>query len=445
MSGSRVRALLLVTLTALAGACASATDRLNEGLELQARGRYMEAVYRYADAVEKDGTLREARERLVAAGDTAMAIALDEAASFRAQGDPVRAARRYQQVDGLLQTIRSVGERLDPPVGYDRDRRMVFDEAIEWWMALGDEAREAGRWTDARDAYASARADFQPTRAQAQTSVDAETALLLEWAEVELADGRPRTSFDLAQSALEVRDSPARDVVLGVRDLQHRALEAGTLVVAVPPVTASGAFRDALGPEFEIRLDEDLALDHWTRPPPFVRMADHAAMRSELRGLLRGVPQTPMLVGRVLELVGADVAAMIELMDVQVIEEDVERIARETRLLDGGRARVREPTPVTWHLVRGTRTYRALADIVLVDYTGREMTRFRAEGGFSGPFERGEFDGNHDRLELSDEERRFFDSRRQAEQHAALEQGLMDELALAIAAGTWDQVLSRIP
>src|SRR5690606_3115453 len=132
---------------------------------------------------------------------------------------------------------------------------------------------------------------------------------------------------------------------------------------------------------------------------------DHAAMRSELRGLLRGVPQTPMLVGRVLELVGADVAAMIELMDVQVIEEDVERIARETRLLDGGRARVREPTPVTWHLVRGTRTYRALADIVLVDYTGREMTRFRAEGGFSGPFERGEFDGNHDRLELSDEER----------------------------------------
>ena len=49
----------------LATACASATDRFNEGLDLEAQGRYMEAAYRYADAVEKDSSLQDARDRLL--------------------------------------------------------------------------------------------------------------------------------------------------------------------------------------------------------------------------------------------------------------------------------------------------------------------------------------------------------------------------------------------
>ncbi|MEX2465690.1 MAG: hypothetical protein WD995_02195 [Gemmatimonadota bacterium] len=430
----------MTTLFALG--CASAEDRLAEGVELQARGQYFNAVYRYAEAVEKDGSLLEARERLLAAGDTAMGVALADADRLEARDEPVAAAARYQDIDRMLARIRSVGERLDPPPGYEDSRRALFDRAIEWRMALGDEAVQTGRWADARRVYVDARSDFAPSRAQLAASLDAETGLLLEWAEVELEDGRPRAAFGLAEQAVQVRASAPRDVVLSARDVQDRALERGTVVVAIPPVVASPTVRDYLGAEFEIRLDDDLALDHWTQPPPFVRMADHTAMRRELRGLLRGVPQSPLLVGRVLQLVGGDFAAMVELAEIEVVEEDVQRTTRQTRLTD---PTGREPRPVEYAVVEGNLAYRVSADVVLVDYDGREVTRFRVEGRSGGPFRRGDFDGNHERLQLPEDDEALFDARMLAEQTARIEETLMEELAIAIASGTYDSVLERIP
>lgn len=425
--------------------CVSAEDRLQEGVQLQNRGQYMGAVYRYADAVERDASLAEARERLVAAGDTAMGLALADADALEARGEPVSAAQQYQAIDRMLDRIRSVGERLYPHAGYEADRRAVFDRAIEWSMERGDEAFAEGRWADARRAYIDARGDFEPSRAQTDASMDAETGLLLEWARVELDDGRPRTAYELAAQAAEVRSSTPRDVVLDVRDLQAEALERGTVVVAVPPLTGSVGVREYLGPEFEIRLDDDLVLDHWTSPPPFVRMADHMALRSELRGLLRGVSQSPLVVGRALELIGADLAAMVHLSEIEVLEEEVERTTRESRLRDGSTGPSREPRPTTYDVVEGTLVYRLMADVVLVDHEGREVTRFRAEGRSSGPFRRGEFEGNHERLELSEAEAALFDPALLGEQVARIESALMEEVAVAIAAGTYDTVLERIP
>ena len=71
----RTRAVLLLTLVVMS-ACASAEDRLNQGVELQSQGRYVEAVYRYAEAIEKDSEILEARERMVAAGDSAVMLAM---------------------------------------------------------------------------------------------------------------------------------------------------------------------------------------------------------------------------------------------------------------------------------------------------------------------------------------------------------------------------------
>lgn len=443
---------LLLPLTLLAS-CTSATDHLNNGIELQAQGRYMDAAYRYAEAVESDSELVEARERLLAVGDTALLIAMDDADDLERRGDPVAAARLYQGVDQLLSRVRQVGMRITPPSDYGTIRRAIFDNAIGWQMVRGDEAREDGRWADARELYRGARESFLlPARLQVEESLDAETTVSIEWAEIELLDGRPRAAHARAQEALQVRSSPSRDVVLQVRDVQRRALEVGTVVVATLPVGAEPGVRDYLGPEFEIELDELLQLDHWNQPPLFVQVADPIILRRELRGLLRGqIPNSPTLVGRALDLIGADIGAMITLSRIDVTEEDVDTDQHEATIPveaggpPGGAPRRPQSDDdmetVTYSTVEGTLAYYIEADVVIVDVDGREIERFTASSSQSGPFQRGEFDGNPNRLPLDRGEEPFFDPRVIEDQVARIEGALLRDLAVAIAAGTYDTVL----
>jgi hypothetical protein len=444
-----IRLLLLV----LAAGCASAGDRLNDGIALQAQGRYMEAVYQYAEAVERDAELVEARERLMAAGDTAIGIAMDDADVLERRGDPVAAARLYRDVDQMLARVRQVGMRLDPPADFSQIRRAIFDNAIGWQMVRGDEAASVGRWAGAREFYAGARAAFlEPSRIHVEESYDAETRTLMSWAETELGDGRPRAAHALAQQALEVRSSPARDVVLQARALQDRALSLGTVVVAILPVTATSGVRDYLGPEFEVELDDDLTLDHWTAPPLFVQVADPIILRRELRDLLRGqVQQSPTLIGRALGLIGADLAAIVQLSRIEVVELDVDRDTREVvipRAGAGGRGVDRTAdTPmdtVSFSTVAGDLSYFLEATVTLVDPDGREVQRFASSTRQRGQFQRGEFDGDPSRLPLRTNERPFFDPNVLGQQVGRIESALLEDLAVAIAAGMYDTVLSGI-
>src|SRR5262245_64799071 len=93
MAALRLRAAGFPALVLLWG-CTSATDRLNDGIALQNQGRYMEAVYRYSDAIERDedGELVEARDRLVASGDSAISVAMDDADELERRGNPVGSA-----------------------------------------------------------------------------------------------------------------------------------------------------------------------------------------------------------------------------------------------------------------------------------------------------------------------------------------------------------------
>ncbi|MDE3003600.1 MAG: hypothetical protein OXU33_04860 [Gemmatimonadota bacterium] len=443
----RTRAVLLLTLVVMS-ACASAEDRLNQGVELQSQGRYVEAVYRYAEAIEKDSEILEARERMVAAGDSAVMLAMDEADDLERQGDPVAAAEHYQSIDQMLARIRQVGERLALPSDYSDIRRALFDAAIDWRMFEGDRAVSDGRWEDAVALYRGARGSFLPSRSQVDASYDAETRVLLDWAGVELEDARPRASYDLAQRALEVRDSPTRETVLSVRDVQEAALEEGTIVVAVVPVTADAGVRDWLGGEFEIALDSDLNRNHWTRPPLFVEMADPVILRTELRGLLRGqATQSPMLVGRALELIGADLGVMIRLSGIDVVEEDVDRGEYEAvvqRNIRQGARRTTVMDTVPYYTLEGTLTYHVESDITLVDAVGRVVNRFTASSRQSGPFMRGEFDGDPARLDLPSNREVFFDPTVIADQMRIIEGEVLDELAVAIAVGTFDQILAGV-
>ncbi len=185
------RRLYLVLPLLLTMACASPADRFNDGLELQAQGRYMEAAYRYADAVEKDASLQEARDQLLIVGDSAVMLALEESEYLYGRGEPVEAARQFLSIDRLMSRVRSVGMRLQEPDGYRVARRTALERAIEWYMIEGENASREGRWEDAIRAFASARGDFSPTRDQREASFDAQTRVIIDWAEVELGDRRP--------------------------------------------------------------------------------------------------------------------------------------------------------------------------------------------------------------------------------------------------------------
>ena len=504
MAATLTRLLLAFPLF-LATACASATDRFNEGTDLQAQGRYMEAAYRYADAVEKDSELQEARDQLLIVGDSAVMLALEEADHLDGRGEPVGAARQFQAIDRLMSRVRSVGMRLTEPGDYREARRTAFDRAIEWYMTEGEDASREGRWESAVRAFAFARSDFSPTRGQSEASMDAQTRVLIDWAEIELGDRRPRAAYVIAERALAVRRSPPRAIVLEVRDLQDRALAMGAVVLAALPVSATAQVRDLTGAELEIELDEGLETGYWLNAPPFVQMADANILRRELRGLLRGViPQSPTVVGRALGLIGADYGVMVEVTSIRISDENfrVEERTAVVRRQEVDRSRTRErergaardecvgpgrgqdrgrgvgldadecrgrgwgggknsgqnssstsrsrwvtyevDDTVTYRIISGERVVRAEAEVLLVNLDGRPIAEFTISAHQEVPFRVGEFDGDPWQLQLSNRNARLFEFDEWDQEWSRVQRAVVDQLARGISVETFEEVLSWV-
>ena len=502
MATSPTRLFLALPLL-LTIACASATDRFNDGLDLEARGRYMEAAYRYADAVEKDVSLQEARDRLLIVGDSAIMVTLEDADYLDGVGEPAEAARQFLAIDRLMSRVRSVGMRLTESDGYRVDRRTAFERAIEWYMTEGEDASREGRWEDAMRAFASVRGDFSPTRDQREASFEAQTRVMIDWAEIELEDRRPRTAYGIAERALSVRRSTPRPIVLEVSDLQDRALAMGRVVVAALPVSANEGVREVAGTTLEIELDQAMETGRWRSAPPFVAMADANILRRELRGLLRGViPQSPALVGRALDLIGADYGVMVELVSLRITDEDVEVDERTAVIrrqdLDRSRVRDRERGPardacygpglghdrgrgvrldpadcrgrgwgpdqgsdsdrntrrrwvtydigdtVTYWVISGERTVRAEADVIIVNFDGRAIAEFTINSRQEGSFQEGEFDGDPWQLGLSNRDARLFDFAEWADEWTRIQRDVISQLADGITVQTFRAVLSGV-
>ncbi len=498
------RRLFLALPLLLTTACASAEDRFNEGLDLQSQGRYMEAAYRYADAVEKDATLQEARDRLLIVGDSAVMLALEEAAYLEGRGEPVGAAREFLSIDRLMSRIRSVGMRLLQPDGYRVARRTALEAAIEWYMTEGESASREGRWEDAIQAFASVRGDFSPTREQREASFDAQTRVIIDWAEVELGDRRPRAAYGIVERALFVRRSTPRPIALEVRDLQDRALAMGTVVLAALPVTATERVRGSAGTALEIELDEGMESGYWRDAPPFVAMADANILRRELRGLLRGImPRSPALVGRALDLIGADYGVMVEVVSLRIEDDNVEVEERMVEIrrqdLTRSRARERERGPTrdacagpglghdrgrgvrlspddcrgrgwgsgspsdqssattrqrwvtyevgdmaTYWVISGERIVRAEADVLIVNVDGRVVAEFTISAEEEGSFREGEFDGDPWQLGLRNRNTRLFDWTEWDDEWRRIQRAVIDRLAVGIAVETFEEVLSGV-
>ncbi|HIF22548.1 MAG TPA: hypothetical protein EYQ27_11735 [Gemmatimonadetes bacterium] len=432
----RSATLLFVPLLLLT-ACASAGDRLSDGVRLQAEGRYMEAAYRYADAVDKDGTLDEARQRLLAAADTALQHAMESAAGLTRGGDPISAGHAFLAGDRLLRRIQQVGVRFSPPDGYDVQRRDAFDGAIEALMSYGEVQRDRGQFSDARRAFVRARSDFGATSAQRNASFEAEAQLLLLMADAALSEGANRTAYDFAAEVLELRPNASRATTEEVVDIQAAALERGTVRVAVLPITSVADVREQVGTDFENQLSDDLELDYWRDPPLFVAVADPVLLRRAVRDIARGSGRISARdLERLMGSFSADFAALIEFNFVQIQESNIEREQRSARTNRG--------VTVGYTIEKGRISYEAMVQVIIVDDRGDEIVDFNVSARETGRFERGVYRGNPAELDLGRNEARLFDPEAIAAQLNAIEQEMMTELASNVAGRTFARVLSRV-
>ena len=429
---------LLLALTLVVSGCASAGDRLNDGIELQAEGRWMEAAYRYADAVEKDETLAAARDRLMVAGDSAIQIAVRTASDFWSDGDPIRAADEFRSVDALLIRVREVGLRLTTPTEYGDLRRESFKWAIDALMSFGDRAAADGDFGDARSAFIRARSDYEATPEERASAFEAETGLLVAWAGSLLTDQRYQGAFSRAEEALQLRPSPRPSTVDAVRSIQSEALALGTVRLAVLPITSVAEVRESVGDGMGSRLGDDLELDYWREPPPFVAVVDPVRVRRQTREATRlDETLTPRALRRLLESVGAEYAALIEVSSVTVTEENTRTNGRSARTRDG--------RTTSYEVLSGRRVYDVQVSLVLVDDDGREFDSWSTSSREGGTFERGVYDGAIDELDLGRNERRLFNDDVQEAQRAEVESKVLARLAEKIADRVFDRVLSRVP
>ena len=335
--------------------------------------------------------------------------------------------------------------------------------------------------------------------------MDAEMRVLIDWAEIELGDRRPRAAYGIAEQALSVRPSPPRAIVLEVRDLQDRALAMGAVVLAALPVSATDQVRDLTGSELEVELDEGLETGYWLNAPPFVQMADANILRRELRGLLRGIiPQSPAVVGRALSLIGADYAVIVEVTSIRITDEDFqveERTAVVRRQeTDGTRTRERERDAardecvgpgrgqdrgrgvgldrdecrgrgwggagssdqnssrtssqrwvtyeigdtVTYQIISGERVVRAEAEVLLVNLDGRAVAEFTITARQKSSFREGEFDGDPWQLQLNSRNARLFEFDEWDREWSRVQRAVVDQLARGISVETFEEVLSWV-
>jgi tetratricopeptide (TPR) repeat protein len=431
---SRLKISAALSLVALVAACASAGDRLNEGISAESAGRYYEAAMRYVDALDKDENLTEARDRLRSAGAVAIEEGLDNVHQQVELQDPLGAASEFHPLDRLVSAARSVGVRLPIPDGYGELRRNMFDAAINTLMALAEESENRRQFTTARNAYEQIRDDFEPDAEQRQASLEGQSSMFLAWARDEEANGRFRGAFQRADDAMAVSGGAPADMIDEAMALQDRVLEAGTRFVAIFPVELDPRLEGRGESDPALQLADILELEHWREPPPFVAVADPVAVRQLIRRYRR--PGRALRPARILEEMGSDFGVLIDIVNLTRSEQNVRETVRTARTEGGGTQRYTRQ--------EGTQRYEIQVRVVIVDRAGREVENFASGDNESGPFQRGVYDGDLSELNLSRSDAMLFDEARQAQARAVIEDRLLAQLAERIADQVFERVLRRV-
>lgn len=438
-SDSLIRTLLrrarpaaaLAVLLAAAG-CVSAQKRLEQGMELEQRGRPVEAARRYIDALKKEPALTEARARLQETGDRAIQDFLAESQAYEGGGQAGQAADALLRLDELWNDARQVGVQLAVPADYSARRRATLDRAIA--QAVVASASEAGRgqYGEALRWLERARERWQPSAAQQGELNRARSDVNLAWADGELRAGRFRAAYDRAEQAAQA-GAGAR-----ARELQEEALARGTIRVAVLPLTADAGVRSRLDDDVLPLVTDLLDEAHWSRPRRFIDIADPAEVGREARrqGFGRRPPTTreAALLGQDLEV---EWVVLAEVDSVSRTEADVSnqrRAARTTAGADTAYA-VRTGRHELW-----VRVSYALIDVE----TRRVVEEHTVAATADARFRRGVYAGDSRTLTLTREERDLFDAGRQEDAERELAREISSGLAERLGRDVYSMLERRI-
>lgn len=449
MSLSR-NVLPFLALLVLLGGCASATKRLEQGMDMELRGNYDAASARYVQALQKDPSLTEARRRLVQVTDHAVDQHLQDAGAWGTRGDGVRAATEYRAVDGLVGNARSVGVSIDLPADYEAQRRDAYDQAIAALFTESEIAASRGQYQIGVNAARRARLEFEPDARQRQDALDQEARVLATWSEAELDAGHLRAAYGLAADVQALGAAPS--VHEDAAYVMHEALALGRIDLMALPVVAvrddgkKRRGRDKLEYEehvadlidLETRVNAELAHGPFRAPSPFVNLTDPIRVREVVRqaGLLEGGIRSSAM-GLLIRAVDAEYGAWIELSKVEATEFEIEQAEKTVR--------TREGDEVAITIESGKRRLRAEAHVIVVDVYGNEITNVMVVGQALGEFLRGRSPVDPSTLNLGRREVDAFDVLAQEAHEQALRQTLAEDLATLLGPAVLDPVLALVP
>jgi hypothetical protein len=418
-----------VTMTA----CASANKRLEQGQELQAKGRPAEAADRYIQALKKDSRLDSARVNLRIAGGQAIDQYMQAATAPGTS--PYVTADNYLAIDALQKRALEVGIFLPGPNGYDETRRAAFDRAIATAVTDARLLINTREYAEALSRLQRAATAYQPTVAQASVLGGGGADVMIAWAKADTAQGNFRAGYTRVERMAEVTGATQKQVD-EARTIQAAALARGTRRVAVLPAWGTVAARNALPEDALLSLGDALNENPWLSPPPFIAMTPPDQVEREVRrqGMARRTVSS-FEAARIARSVGADFAIVTEVDSVSRQDLNV-RVTRRP-------ARTNRGLDTAYYVEEGTARLFARATYSVVDLQGVRGTDFPSvSASVNSQFTRIRYNGDYRSLDLRQAERDLFE---RARVEGDLARTFATALSPRLAEAVFTEVTRRIP
>ena len=432
-----IAGLLFLTI-AIAG-CTSTEKRFEKAVEYEEDGEYQRAAVYYISVLKKDNSWDGARKGLTRVGSIAVDRLLDDANAAEDRGEYDGAIQVLDELEDLRGDALGVGVDLSLPPDYDNYRGKLSQSAITSLIRTGERAEEEKNWEDALETYARVQEKYNLSTDQNEEMVLARARVYTKWAEQDIERGYHRAAYDRAANAVEVlgEDHPRAG---GAYDIQDRALEEGTRIVALLPVWLSEEIEDDAPDGLIDEFNDMLDYNYWAEPPAFVVTIDPIELRREVRRLRydrRLVTRSEAAnIGRSLD---ADYVVVPRARVFHMRETGLKEKTKKTK------TNGRNGIDTTW--VEQSFTMRIDAEVeyeVINADRKREIASGSVSADNKAKMQRGLYDGDYRDIDLSRKERRLFDEEDYDREIRQLQDDLLEDLAPRLSQEVYDKILREI-